>query len=111
MIPIYDDERIFLHGTPVDLRNGFDGLSFIAQSIFKKQMLPKTHFVFFNPRRTRMKVLYWNGDNLVIWYLRLRKGVFFPPGCLISVQISKSDFEMIMNKRPPQHLLCLQNNS
>lgn len=110
MLPIPDDGRIFLHGLPVDLRNGFDGLSFLAHSIFKNEMAPNTHFIFFNPRRTRMKVLYWNGDNLAIWYVRLRKGVFFPPGCLISLQISKTEFQMIMDKQPPRHLLCLKNN-
>ena len=108
MIPIPDNARIFLHGNPVDLRNGFDGLSFLAQSTFKNEMIADTYFVFFNPRRTRMKVLYCNGDNLVIWYIRLRKGVFFPPYKLMCAQICTSDFQMIIRRQTPKYLMALK---
>lgn len=108
MMPISENARIFLLGTPVDLRNGFDGLSFLAQSTFGNELIPDSYFVFFNPRRTRMKVLYCSNNQLAIWYLRLRKGVFFPPGFLISVEISVKEFTMIMNKQPPKYLLCLK---
>lgn len=110
MLSIPDDAIIFLHGRPIDLRNGFDGLSYLAHTIFKNEMIPNTFFVFFNPRRTRIKILHWNGDNLSIWYLRLRKGVFFPPACLMSLQINKQELQMILNRQPPKHLLIIQNS-
>lgn len=106
MLPLPNDARIFLHGTPVDLRNGFDGLSFLAHSVFKDEMSPESYFVFFNPRRTRMKILYWSGDNLLIWYIRLRKGVFFSPPNLISTRISAADLKMIINRQTLHHLRC-----
>jgi transposase len=110
MFSISYNARIFFHGIPVDLRNGFDGLSFLAASAFKNEMLPNTHFVFINPRRTRMKVLSWNGDNLVIRYIRLRKGVFCPPCQLINIQITRDELHLILDRKTPKRL-CLQNHS
>ncbi len=110
MFAISNKAKIFLYGDPVDLRNGFDGLSFLAQSCFKNQPDPHTYFVFINPRRTRMKILYWNGDNLAIWYVRLRKGTFFQPGRLLSSKITKSDLQKIINQETPDAFLIPQKN-
>lgn len=104
MFSISNDARILLYGTPADLRNGFDGLSFLAQTCFNHQILPDTYVVFINPRRTRMKILYWTGTNLSIWYIRLRNGVFFHPGHLNSRQITKFELENILNQKMPNSL-------
>lgn len=106
MFSISKDARIFLHGKPVDLRNGFDGLSFLAHSAFKDEMIPNTYFVFINSRRTLIKVLFWSGNNLHIWYLRLRKGVFFPPYNLSNKKINFCDLNLMLNGQTPKHLFC-----
>lgn len=105
MFSIADEAKIFLYGNPVDLRNGFDGLSFLAQTCFKIELDPHTYFVFINLRRTRMKILYWSGDNLAVWYFKLRKGTFFQPGHLLSSEITKSDLKKIMDQKMPNAFL------
>jgi len=104
MISIPDDARIFLYGAFVDLRNGFDGLSFAAHSSFKNQMSAAAYFVFINRRRTRMKILYWSYDHLAIWYTRLQKGVFFPPDGLLNASINRHELQMILSGKTPEHL-------
>lgn len=106
MISIPDDARIFLHGGFVDLRNGFDGLSFAAHNSFKDEMSSKSYFVFINRRRTRMKILYWGCDHLAIWYTRLQKGVFFPPDGLVNASINRHQLQRILSGKTLEYLGC-----
>jgi transposase len=39
------------------------------------------YYVFINRARTHVKVLFWDGDGLVIYYKRLEKGSFSLPEC------------------------------
>jgi transposase len=109
MIIFPENAAIFLHGTPIDLRNGFDGLSFLVHTHFEDKMKSNTHFVFVNSRRTRMKILSYCKNNLSIFYIRLRKGVFFPPCVLHSKKINLDDFYNLINKQAPEHLFRPQN--
>ena len=68
--------RIFLHAKPVDLRKGFEGLSFIVETILEENITSGAFFVFLNKQRNKMKILYWDNDGLAIWIKRLEKGLF-----------------------------------
>lgn len=68
--------RIFLCNTPVDLRKGFEGLSFLVEYFFEETITSGAYFVFINRYRDMMKVLYWDGDGLAIWQKRLERGLF-----------------------------------
>lgn len=75
MLGLDHNAKLFLYREAVDMRKGFEGLGALAS----QQVLPLTsgaYFVFLNRQRNRMKVLYWDGDGLVIWYKRLEKGSF-----------------------------------
>lgn len=76
MLALAGNARFFLHRDPVDLRNGFEGLCFIVEGVFRQEVTGGGYFIFLNKRRDRMKVLYWDGDGLAIWYKRLEKGTF-----------------------------------
>ena len=68
--------RIFLHNEPVDMRKGFEGLCATVEQVFAVEVTSGAYFVFLNRLCDRMKVLYWDGDGLAIWYKRLEQGRF-----------------------------------
>ena len=71
--------RIFLCVLPTDMRRGFDGLLRMAEEHLQQNVLDGGLFVFVNRRRDRVKLLYWDGDGLCIWYKRLEAGTFELP--------------------------------
>lgn len=78
MIGLPSSVRIYLFCAPVDMRNGFDGLSGVVTQngadIFSGHL-----FVFFSKRRDRVKILTWDNGGFVLWYKRIELGKFKPP--------------------------------
>jgi len=71
--------RVFVALGPADLRRGFDGLAALTQEVLRHDPLSGHLFVFWNRRRDRVKVLFWDRGGYVLWYKRLEKGRFrFP---------------------------------
>jgi transposase len=68
--------RVFVCTKAADMRKGFDGLSAMAAEIMNQDPLSGHLFVFRNNRGDRLKVLYWGGDGLCLWYKRLEAGTF-----------------------------------
>ena len=68
MLALSGDARVFMHTDSIDLRKGFEGLSYMTESLFPKMLLTGAYFVFLNKTRNRMKVLYWDVDGLAIWH-------------------------------------------
>ncbi len=79
VISIAADTRIFVASGHTDMRKGFDGLCGIVSSVLEMDPLSGQLFLFINRRCDKMKILYWDGDGLAIWYRRLEQGTFqFP---------------------------------
>ena len=76
--------RLLLCTEPADMRKGFDGLSAIVASHLGEEPTSGHFFIFRNRRGDRLKILYWDGDGMAIWYKRLERGTFrlpaMPPG-------------------------------
>ena len=68
--------RIFLYESPADMRKGFDGLATLIEAAFPHELTSGAAFVFFNSRKTLVKVMQWDGDGFAIWYKRLERGTF-----------------------------------
>lgn len=95
MLSIGSQARIFLHAGAIDMRKSFEGLSQIALEAFDAKLTSAAYFIFLNKRRDRMKVLYWDGDGLALWYKRLEKGTFIPSEKSPS-QIDRRRFFMLL---------------
>lgn len=61
------------------MRKSFDGLSGLVRDGLSKDPLDRSVFIFFNTRRTQVKLLVWEGDGFALWYKRLEKGTFELP--------------------------------
>jgi len=71
--------RLLLCTEPADMRKGFDGLSAIVVELLGEVPTSGHYFIFRNRRGDRLKILYWDGDGMAIWYKRLEQGTFRMP--------------------------------
>jgi transposase len=70
---------IYLGVEPIDLRWGFDRLCGVVSDRIGRRPRSGAVFAFFGRRRQAMKVLYFDGTGLCVFYKRLDKGTFkFP---------------------------------
>lgn len=68
--------RIWLYADAADMRKSFDGLAALAKQELGSDPLSGHLFVFFNRRRTYVKILQFVGDGYCIWAKRLERGRF-----------------------------------
>ena len=105
MLSFSGQARIFLHKEPVSMRKSFEGLCIIVQNIFHAELTTGAYFAFFNRRRDCIKVLYWDGDGLAIWYKRLEKGSFLQQN-LAQGLVERRDFLMLLEGVTPKRIQC-----
>lgn len=70
---------IFLAKEPVDMRCGFNRLSGIAREHLGYDPRCGALFVFYGKRKHAVKILYFDGSGLCLFYKRLDKGRFVIP--------------------------------
>jgi transposase len=68
--------RIWLAVSAVDGRKGFDTLCGIVRQALGHDPLCGDLFVFRNRSMARIKILFWDGNGLVLYAKRLEKGTF-----------------------------------
>jgi transposase len=71
--------EVFVGVEPIDLRWSFDRLSDIATERIGREARSGALFVFFGKRREAIKVLFFDGSGICLFYKRLDKGVFRLP--------------------------------
>jgi len=54
----------------------FEGLSNIVEQKIPDQLLIGAYFIFLNRPRSKIKIITWDRDGLLIFYKRLEKGRF-----------------------------------
>lgn len=67
--------QVFLAVEPIDLRWSFDRLSGAAQDRVGYDARSGALFVFYGRRKDALKVLFFDGTGMCIFYKRLDKGV------------------------------------
>lgn len=72
--------KVLLAVEPCDLRKSFNGLHGLITERLGEDPRQGALFVFTNRRRTRLKMLCWDGTGLWLLTKRLEKGTFsWPP--------------------------------
>lgn len=71
--------RYYLCNRPVDMRKSFNTLCEVVRFQMEMKLEEDVGYVFINKRATHMKVLFWEGDGLSIYYKRLEQGTFEHP--------------------------------
>jgi transposase len=71
--------EIFVGLEPIDLRWGFDRLAGAVAERVGREARSGALFVFFGRRRDAIKVLFFDGTGMCLFYKRLDKGTFRPP--------------------------------
>jgi len=71
--------KVFVALDPIDMRKGFEGLHAAVGEKLKADVRDGAIFAFTNKKRTRLKILYFDGTGLWLMTKRLEQGTFFWP--------------------------------
>lgn len=71
--------QVFVAVEPCDMRKGYEGLSTLAGEVLREDVRSGALFVFGNRRRTRLKILYFDGSGIWMMSKRLEEGTFSWP--------------------------------
>ena len=74
MMPVGVD--VFVSVAPIDLRWGFARLTGVVRECCGRDIRGRAVFVFFARHRQAVKVIYFDGTGLCLWYKRLDRGQF-----------------------------------
>jgi len=86
--------KVYLACGITDMRNGIDGLLGLVEEKMDVSILDPAVFVFRGRRADRVKLLWWDGQGMCLFYKRLERGHFIWPvtqngaACLTKAQLS-----------------------
>jgi transposase len=92
--------KVYVAPGPTDMRKGFEGLYGLVRESLGVDPLSGHLFLFANARRTRLKVLVWDGSGLWVCAKRLEKGRFRWPRASVeqqSVVLSHEELGLLLN--------------
>lgn len=68
--------RYFVYQGYANMLKSFNGLCGIVTNELGRDLLTGDVFIFFNKRKTSVKILTWEMDGFAIYYKQLEKGTF-----------------------------------
>ena len=92
--------EIFAVLEPVDMRWSFDRLAGVVEGRLGREPRGRALFLFFGKRREAVKLLFFDGSGLCIFYKRLDRGTFKlpePRGDLASVEVDETALERLLD--------------
>jgi transposase len=93
--------EIFVGLAPIDLRWGFDRLSGIVEQELGRVARSGALFVFFGKRKSAVKVIFFDGSGLCMFYKRADKGNFRVPTTTQpdarSIELSEGEFDALLD--------------
>ena len=76
MISLSPSTRYFVYQGYANMLKSFNGLCGIVTNELHQELLSGDVFIFFNKRKTSVKILTWETDGFSIYYKQLQKGTY-----------------------------------
>jgi transposase len=92
--------EVFVALDPIDLRWSFDRLAGVVVERVGRDARSGALFVFFGKRRSAIKVLFFDGTGMCVFYKRLDRGTFRlpePEGDTMSVSIDERALDDLLD--------------
>jgi transposase len=99
MIGVTLPGSIYLSTRLTDMRKSIDGLCGEVQDYLRRNPVEGSLFVFFNRRRDKLKMLWWDRDGYCVLYKRLEAGTFQMPSLengVSEVLLSSDQLQLIL---------------
>ena len=88
--------KVYVAVEPCDMRKGYEGLAALVSTTLQQDLRGGALFAFSNRRRTRLKILYWDGTGLWVMSKRLEEGTFsWPKGDQKAIRLRPEAFTML----------------
>jgi transposase len=88
--------KIYVAVEPCDMRKGFEGLAGLVTTALQQDLRSGALFVFGNRRRTRLKILYFDGTGTWLMTKRLEQHTFsWPQGEEKVIRLRPEAFAML----------------
>ena len=87
MIPVPSGSRVWLATGHTDMRKGFDGLAALVQQRLRQDPFGGAVYAFRGKRGDLVKLLWWDGQGLVLHAKRLERGRFTWPATADGVAV------------------------
>lgn len=92
--------EVFVGLEPIDLRWSFDRLAGIVVERLGREPRSRALFVFFGKRHAAIKVVFFDGSGLCLFYKRLDRGNFAVPeprGDTRCVQLTEAELDDLLS--------------
>ena len=97
MIGWSSESRIFVAAGVTDLRKGFDGLSALVKSALSENPFGGALFIFRGRRGDKVKMIWYDGQGLCLFYKRLEEGTFvWPRATSGAISLSQAQLSMLL---------------
>lgn len=99
MVGLGPATRVYLAAGVTDIRKSFDGLHGLVRDRLAMDPLSGHLFCFCNRRRTRLKLIYFDGSGLWVATKRLERGCFRWPeieGAATSVRLGPEEWALLV---------------
>ncbi len=90
--------RVFVHKEAIDMRFGFEKLTYLVREKMQAKISEGHLFLFLGKNRKRLKALYFDGSGLVLTHKRMEKSSFMSVEDLSeTTEISIAELKLIMH--------------
>lgn len=90
------DLRVFVYSEAIDLRAGFDRLTYLVNEKMEAKLVDGDLFVFFGKNRRKVKMICYDGIGVVLINKRLERGRFMNLFDLESREITVEELDTLL---------------